>query len=243
MLPERYKVDFTSKHFDLVGKGLQRLLSQHLDKCVLRQFFAVFLQEAQDLYDACIDMQEQRTPYAAKGDILDALGRIVGADRLLWQYDDKSWFFYDRQGQGFDQVPVWCLKGPFNTYVAADDQTYALSILTKAKKNHTLTASAPEVIAAVKELFDFDISFEKMGPNRVRITVPSTISTTQLYLLTSGFSDLKVDDGRYVPFPATLDFSGVLMYVPGDFFIYDRDGRGFDQAPLAVGVNTEWRLE
>lgn len=240
MIPKSYEVLFDGVRFDLIGQGLQRMLSQFFDKCVLRQFFAVFLQEAQELYDACIDMQEARTLYAAEGEILDALGRIVGQDRGLWQYDDFSWFFFDRQGQGFDQVPMWCLYAPTSIRQESDDNIYKQNIIGKIHKNHTLTGSLPEVQARVSEVMDAGISFEKVGPNRVKIIAPSTLSTTQLQLLLLSYTDRRVDDGYYLPYPVTLDFDGLMIYVPGDFLIYDRNDRLFDVSPLAVGVPTEW---
>lgn len=241
-LPSVYKISFDAYRKDLVQQALDRMLSQHYNKCVLRQFVAAFLDEAQEAYDAIIDMQEQRTVYAAEGENLDALGRIVGEDRAPWAYDDSSWLFFDRQGQGWDQVAMWCLKGPLGQYTEVDDEQYRVNILAKAVKNHTLVGSIPEITNLVQYLLGTNASYEKTGPNECRIIVQDNISTTQLALLTRNYTDKRVDEGYYIPYPATLSFSGILMFAPGEFFMFDRADRQWDFAPMAVGVTHDWTI-
>lgn len=239
-LPYPYAIDFTPYRKDLLEQALNRMLSQHYDKCVLRQFVAAIIDEAQRAYDAIIDMQEQRIVYNAEGENLNALGRIVGEDRKPWTYDDSTWLFFDRQGQGYDQVVMWCINAPLGRYVEVEDQQYRINIIAKAIKNHTLVASIPEITYLINYLFDINVSYEKTGPNEVRIIVPDNISTTQLRLLTQSYTDNRVDESYYIPYPATLSFSEVLMFGATGYFMFDRDNRCFDVAPLAVGVNYDW---
>lgn len=235
-LPQSYNVSFERYTKDLVEQALNRMLSQHYDKCVLRQFVAAFLDECNELYAACIELQRKRTVFNASGANLDALGRIVGEKRSPWTYDESSWFFFDRQGQSFDQVPVWCINAPVGKTVYVEDPQYRTNIIVRAVKNHTLTSSIPEVTNVVELAFGTNVSFEKTGPNAVKLIVPSNISLTNLLLLTQGTDDERVDDRFWLPYPVTLSISDVTMFVPGDFFIFDVDRRGWDQAPLAVGV-------
>ncbi len=93
LIAAKYKVDFSGLRVDLVEQALGRMLSQHYSACVLRRFVAALVSEAQEFYEACIDLQERRTVYVAAGENLNALGRIVGADRAPWSFDDSYWFF------------------------------------------------------------------------------------------------------------------------------------------------------
>lgn len=235
-LSSSYNVSFKRYAKDLVDQALSRMLSQHYDKCVLRQFIAVFTDECQELYDACIELQQLRTPYLAAGENLNGLGRIVGEPRNPWIYDESSWFFFDRQGQSFDQIPVWCMNGPIGTTTTVEDSQYRTNIIVRAVKNHTLTSSIPEVTDIIELAFGVSVSFEKTGPNSVKLVVPSNISLTNLLLLTQSTDDERVDDRYWPPYPVTLDISDVVMFVPGEFFIFDVAKRGWDEAPVAVGV-------
>jgi hypothetical protein len=92
-----------------------------------------------------------------------------------------------------------------------------------------------------KIIIKINISFDKTGPNTVRLIVPATISKTQLLYLTRHYTDDRVDEAYNMPYPATLSFSGVIMYTPDEFFAFDRNDRIYDISPMAVGVTHEWR--
>ena len=228
-LSSQYIVDFSRYRKSLLEQALSRLLSQHYDKCVLRQFVTVFIEEIQELYDALIDLQEKRIPFNAENENLNALGLIVGEDRMPWAYDDTTWAFTDIAGQGADQERAWCKYAPLGLFLMVDDLQYRVNIILKAIKNHTLTSSAPEIINLVKLIFGLDISFEKTGPNTVNLIVPNGVSMTQIYLLVQASTNEQVDDKFFLPYPATLSIENVYMETSvGDFFIFDVENRGFD---------------
>lgn len=276
-ISDEFNVDFSIYDRDVVSEGLNRMLSQHYDKCVLRQFMAVILDEVQELYDACIDMQKQRIVYNAQSINLDALGRIVGADRRPWILDeDFEWFKFndysrrrDYEGifkfddpdtrfddahfwsygggtftydpvkvqdgkNGFDRAPFWVTGAVRGKYIDVDDEQYRVDVINKAIKNHTLVGSLQEVQSYIKRVTGLDVSFEKVGPNQVRLYVPSNISQTSLLRITRGFTDGRVDDGWYVPYPATLNIVEIVYLPAGGWFIFDREEHGFDQKPMAV---------
>ena len=236
LLPDTFKIDFSAEQKDLISAALTRMLGQHYNKCALRQFVAAFVAECQELYDACLDMQRLRSPYEAEGENLNALGRIVGEDRQVWNYDETSWMFADRQGQGADSVNVWCVNAPIGVSAAIDDTQYRFNVILKAIKNHTLTSSVSELLALIKLAFGLDMSFEKTGPNQIRIIVPASISTTQLILLTQSADDERADNQWFINYPATLDISQVLMFAPQNFLMADVENRGCDEAPVAAGL-------
>lgn len=241
-IPERLKVDFSNLERDLIEDGLSKMLAVFFDACTLRQFVAVFLREVQELYDAVIEVEKQRTIYYAEGVNLDALGRIVGQDRLLWQYSEDGWFHFDIEGQGWDQEPWWCRNGELGIYVEADDETYKTAIVARIVKNHTLVASVPELTQLVKLMLGIDVSFIKCGPNNVNLVVPTGIDKTALYLLTHSSDDTRVDKTYYIPYPATLDFCEKIYFIPEHPFFFDREeSYQWDTAEWAVGAYFNWR--
>lgn len=236
-IPEFYKVDFSPWRKDLVEAALKRLLSQHYDKCVLRQFTAAIMAEVQTLFDALLDLQERRTLYQAEGATLDAIGRIVGEPRKPYSYDEQRWMFADRQDQSPDSTYDWCLGAPFAAFLPVGDEQYRMNILARIVKNHTLTASVPEMERLTRLLIGSQVSYEKTGPMQVGIIVPSTLSQTGYAILTQASSDRRADNAYMLPYPATLNLSGLSVYVPNTFFCADRDERQRgDCAPCAVSL-------
>lgn len=236
LISEKYKVDFSGLKTDLVQQALGRMLSQHYSACVLRRFVDALVSECQELYDACIDLQEKRTAYVATGENLNALGRIVGADRAPWSYDDSYWFFYNRVTQGTDRAPLWCIGAPMEAYIPVDEEEYRLNVILKAIKNHTLVGSLPEVQNYIKMVFDVKVSFIKTGPNQVSVIVSPDVPVGVIHIIVRTFTDTRVDHAFIMPFPATLDFAKIY-FAPEGHFRFDRADRPTDNSPMAVGVN------
>ncbi len=231
----QYRVDFSKYRVNSrIERALGRMLSQHYDKCVLRQFVATLIKPFDELYEAIIDMQEQRTVYEAVEDNLSALGRIVGEDRSQWQYSEEFWMFFDRAGQGYDQSPMWVKGAPMGTYQTIDDNEYRINVVLKAIKNHTLTASIPEVTELIEMAYGIGSSFLKTGPNIVKPYIDSSVSTNTMYRLFQPWNDSTADRKFWAPFPATLSFDENIVFVPKNFMIFDVKGRGWDTAPFAV---------
>ena len=236
-IPSTYKIDFSPHRKDLIEQALGRMLSQHYDKCVLRQFVAAIMQEVNELFDCLIDMQEMRTLFMAEAENLNAIGRIVGEPRAPYQYDESKWMFVDRERQRPDTTTVWCLNAPFAAFLPVADEQYRLNILIRIIKNHTLVASIPEIEKLTSMATGTLVSYDKTGPMQVMAIVPSDITATAWNLITQARTDMRADDIFAFPYPATLWFRGTVMYVPGNWFSPDRTNeQRCDQAHCAVGV-------
>lgn len=236
MAYDQLKVDFKLEARDLVKEGLGRLVSRLSTSCVLRQFLAVILDECQELYDACLDMQRKRTLYEAKAYNLEALGRIVGQPRSGWTYDDSTWFKFDTAGQSFDQAQWWCTNAPLGSFVPANDTTYRMLILARIVKNHTLVASVPEITTLARLLLGFDVSFQKTKPYTVQLYVPDDSSKTDLFLLVNAVTNDLVDDTYMMPYPVTLSLEDHVVFMPSPAFIFDQvDGHQWDQGKWVIG--------
>ena len=57
---------------------------------------------------------------------------------------------------------------------------------------------------------------------QVGLIVPSTISTTNLLRLTTAINTRRGDDEYAVPYPATLNISGYIVFIPTNFFAFDK---------------------
>ena len=220
---EKLNVDFSKERIDLTAQGTGLMLAQFSNSCMLGQFFAAFLDEAQDLFDGILAMESGRTLYEAKGSNLDALGYIVGELRTAFQYSDLSYMWADRNSQGVDKIEVWVTNATLSDKVAPNDSTYRNRILGKILKNFTLAASVPEILNLISNLYGYDVSFIKKGPFTIDLMVPGTISTTVYSALTRFFDDLMVERNCYVSYPATLSIEDVI-FAPKNYFCADRMG-------------------
>lgn len=220
-IPARLEISFEVRQ-PLVISALEKLPGQYLKSCALRQFVSAFVGAAEELFTATLAMQKERTLYNASGENLDALGRIVGEPRAPYRYSEIRWFAFDRMGQPWDSTPWWCRKAPLAEFIPASDTDYRNTILARIIANHTLVSSIPELEGLLELLVGQWISFEKIGPMKVRPIIPATISTTNLYILVTCVSTRRVDDKYVVPYPATLNLTDDVVFTPSHFFCFDR---------------------
>ena len=125
-------------------------------------------------------------------------------------------------GQAWDSTPWWCRDAPLVEYIPEKDPVYRTNILARVIANHTLVASVPELEGLIRLVAGNLVSFEKTGPMQVGLIVPSTISTTNLLRLTTEINTRRVDDEYAVPYPATLNISGYIVFIPTNFFAFDK---------------------
>jgi len=236
-IPRKLQVDFSEFEIDLIDHAMNLLPMRYSKSHVMRQFLSTLVNEVQQLYDAIIELQRQRTLFDADGANLDGLGRIVGEDRTQYAYSDKSWVAFDRPAQAFDSMPFWCIGAPLAEYLPAKDSQYQKNILSRILKNHTLTGSPIELSRQLAFATGLNISFEKTGFMQVRLVVPSEISITDLINYTVPKDTRYVDSQYVVPYPATLDIAGFIIYAPSKFFCFDRaDDHQFDSGNFGVAA-------
>lgn len=221
-------ISFAHLRRDLVAEGLSLLLGQYQNSCVLRQFVAVFLRQCQDLYDAIIDMMEGRTLNTAKGVNLDAIGRIVGQERIAVGTDATDWMMFDTKDKAPDSIQCWCYGASLAQIGEMSDQQLRDWIVFKILKNHAFTCSMPETTRAISEFWGLNISFQVESPYTVSLYVPATVSSQQLYYLRKFTDTLRCDRDSLFPYPATLSFTENIYYRPKNSFWCDKDS------------NTQW---
>lgn len=235
MIPAAADVDFSGERKDLAGVAFTRVLEQFRGSPVFLQLIAVFVKEAQALHDALVDLQKGRTISVAEGASLDGLGRIVGQPRIAYQYSEDNWLFADRGGQGADQIATWCVGAEMAVYEPAGDSIYRTMAFAKAVANHARFGSVPELQDLTRLVTGENVSFERVSPMGVRLLVSSGVSLTNLNFILSFVTNMQVDDGPMIPYPATLALDDVTIFLPATFFCADRSIQGCDSAPVAVG--------
>lgn len=232
---EKLKVDFSTEYKSLIESALTRLPYSFVKSCVLRQFISALVSECEELYTSCVNMQEQRTIYNAKGEVLDAIGRIVGCQRKALVYYESRWFWFDRRAQPWDVTDFWNKYASLKGYRLYNDEEYRKRIVLQIGKNFTKFASVPEVTQFIKMATGQNVSFLKTGPMEATLVVPSTLTRDNYDLLVKPVSTLLCDDVYGVPYPVTLKFSGVVIYVPQHAFMFDRaNPYGFDSGHWAT---------
>lgn len=234
-IPEVFKIDFTRYDRDMTEDAWARTLSQFKASPVFKQFIAALVKNGpQWAYDEIIKQQEANTLYEAEGFNLEAIGRIVGQPRTPYQYDESSWFFSDRPGQGADQASAWVIGASFASNTPANDMQYRQMILARIVCNMTRFASMPELEYLARFTTGENVSWRRVGPMECEIIVRGGISRTHLDVLTKFTTTTECDDIPMIPYPATLNLSAVT-FLPEKPFIADRgDGHQADAGLVAV---------
>jgi len=219
---------------NMVDRMKSRMLDYFRKAPVEMAIIEGFASEIQALMTAIQDVQDLRTPAKAGGVNLDALGRIVGQDRILMDYSLIAWFAPDVDGQGPDQAPIWVTGAPLTESLLVDDIWYRLFIEAKIFRNHTKYGSIPEIQQAAKMAFNIDISFIRTGPMQVFLVIPRYFPLYVFNLLKIGMDPSSEINNLLLPYPMTLSFSGILFFPEEVFFAPDIAGHGPDVAEAAV---------
>lgn len=231
---DKLKLDFSSVRKDLVAAGLDRMLAQYKNSPLFNKLVSVWLKQCQQLYDAIVDLQEYRTIYRAQGSNLEALGRIVGAKRVDFNYNDDYYFTPDKTGVTPDNGYAWCINAPMAGWATQNDDLYRNSIWRKALSNFVKFGSVPEIQEIVSAYMDEPVGFETSNPFTGTLVVSADMGLTNLEILTYTQNTEQVEHQFRIPYPTTTDFEGVIFYVPQNAFAPDQENVGADLGRAAV---------
>jgi hypothetical protein len=235
-IPGKFKIDFSAlMKADLVAQAWSRMLSQFWASPVMKSFVAALIHAGPEAtYRKIVETMEAQTLYMAQGEDLEAIGRIVGQSRIPYQYDDSTWFFFDRPGQGFDQSPWWVEGAPLTSNAPAEDPQYRRMILARIACNFCRFSSVPEMAYLAEFVTGQKVSWRRAGPMEAEIMVSGNISRSSLDVLTKTATTTECDDIYMVPYMATLNLTRIV-FLPAKPFIFDRgSGHQFDAGSWAV---------
>lgn len=200
-------VDFSSLRFNLKKISESRLLSQYHDSKILKQLLGAFTEEIQELMDALVDLMEYRTISKARGSSLDAIGRIVGQPRTIYQYDSNFWFTPDDVGLSPDNGYWWMSPYPQALEQDMDDITYSKWLWMKILSNHNLFSSYPEIKEDIYDGLGEIVEIEQDGMMTGKIYCKNEISLTNYVLLDYHRNTNVVDNDFFFEYPATTKIS------------------------------------
>lgn len=236
-IPEKFKVDFSMlKSVDMVSLALTRLLSQHWNFPVLKQFVSALVRAGpEETYKKIVETMEAQTLYMAQGTDLEAIGRIVGQPRIPYQYDDSRWFYFNRPGQGFNQAPWYVSGAPMTGNTPAGDPQYRRMILARIACNFCRFSSVPEMAYLIEFATGQKVSWRRVGPMEAEILVSGSISRSVLDTVTLTKTTTECDDIFMVPYMATLNLTRVIFLPTKPFFFNRGSGHQFNAGKWSVG--------
>ena len=203
-------IDFSSIIFDLKEISESRLLSQFYDSKILKLLLGAFTSEIQELSTAITNLIKGRTLSNAEGEQLNAIGRIVGQDRMGYNYDADYWFAPDLDGVCPDNGFWWVQNEPQAVLQEMDDGTYRKWLWLKILENHNLYSSNPEIKNQILEGIQEVVGIEKVDPMEADIYVSKNISLTNKALLTYNKNTKLTDNDYMVAYPATTNINEVI---------------------------------
>lgn len=209
-------VDFTPYARDFRAIADTRLLAQFYKSDVMKQVIYAFADEAQELYDAIIELQRRRCVAYADGYWLEGIGRIVGQPKVQYEYDDTMYFIPDTAGQSVDQGIAWVQNAPVADTSAPTDDIYRMQILGKIQNNMNRFSSIPELKQQVGATLGIPISVElASNPAEVNILVTDAASETDKFMLESLRSiSINAEDAYFFPYPAGVKVAAIVTSNP-----------------------------
>lgn len=207
-------ITFDRYRIDTAAKACERLLSQFNNSTSgIQKFLNAMIEQTQSLNDIELTVLMDRTLESAHGVQLDIIGRIVGLDRPLVDSDDLLWFTWDatKTSQFWDTGPWFLSTAPTGNFVPVSDSVYRRFIVGKIFKNQVSGGTIPEVIAFIRIVFKVWSSVVLSGIMQVDILVQNTIDPLYIPLLDAIRSDSNVENEYFLPIPAAVEISSVIL--------------------------------
>lgn len=207
MSAEDIKTD--SIRFDMKAIAIGRMLSQFYGKKVLQLLLLAYIEEVQELSTAIADLIEKRTLNKAEGTQLDIIGKIVGRDRLSYNYGTDYWFTPDEVGVSPDSGHWWMSPAEQAVDERMDDETYRKWIWLQILENHNLYSAKPEIEKAIQEGIGETVGIQRTGMMDADILVNENISLTNKSLLAYNENNMLTDNDYLFSYPATTKIDNV----------------------------------
>ena len=205
-------INYSSIRLDLVTKAANYMLSQYNKETgsgVLNLLLQAYISEVQELSDAVADLMEYRSIAKARGNALDEIGRIVGRDRIMYNYDADFWFATDETGVQPDNGSWWCKDAEQAIADQMDDDTYRKWIWMQILENHNKFSSVPELEDAIYDGIGETVGIQRVAPMDAKILVSSQISLTNKGLLSYNRNTEQTDNDYLFAYPATTSINQI----------------------------------
>jgi hypothetical protein len=205
-------VSIVQPEVDLPERAVSRLLLQFRKSPLMIDLLQALISEIIALQTAFVEMINERGPAEATGENLNAIGRIVGQGREIFDYADLPWFTSDLQGYSVDEAPSWVAGAYLDGVYYADDTWFRRLIFARVARNFVRYGSVTEILDVIKKSTGYDVSFQKVGPMEVNLVVgPEVPQWAITFILRMGDNSF-VDNTAFIPYPATLRIVAVILY-------------------------------
>lgn len=195
---------------DVVSRIQSRPMSQFNEAANFQAVLKAFSDEVQELLNAIIGVIVGRSPAEAVGAQLDALGRIVGQDRMLWDFGTLPWFAPDNADARPDSSGVaWVSGVPSTSTYPAPDNIFRQLIEAKVFRNFCRYGSVPEIQQAVLWAFGINVGFVRTGAMEVTMKVPTGTPAHIVNMISQFFTDARMERRSLMPFPVTVNIANI----------------------------------
>lgn len=218
---------------DLLNRAVQRTLLQFRHSPVLQSILAAFISEVTALEIAAEGTITGRSPLDAVDVQLDGLGRIVGQDRIVFDYSLIEYFAPDVVGQAVDGAPAWVANAPTSENFIVGDAWYRQLIEARVARNFAKYGSVCENKEMAKLAFGVSVGFVRTGIMQVDVIAPSGTPNYVLNFLTAFNNTTNSDGVSFMPYPQTLEVNNAIL-IPEQPFAPDTVN-GADVGKAAIG--------
>ncbi len=195
-------VDYSEYDVDLFALAESRRLGDFNQACTMAGILTVETREAQECHNAILEVLSGRSLSEARGEQLNIIGELVGAERVLRNQAEINWFTPDRLGSGSDsEARAWLEGVALAGDLPADDVQYLTIIQAKIFKNHSKHGSIPELIQFVRILYNINVSFRKVGNADLLLIIPVNTPAGIVTTLLSEVNDDLADHQYFLPIP------------------------------------------
>lgn len=203
------ELKFDDITFDLKEISESRILSQYSQSPLYKLLLGAITSEVQELSDAITDLIKYRTIANAEGKNLDIIGKIVGIQRIGYNYDSSYWFKPDDEGSSPDNGNWWVQNAQQAIFEDMDDTTYRKWIWMKILKNHNLFSAKPEIENSIFDGINERVAIQRTGMITQDLYVTTSISTTNKNLLYLVKNTTLTDNQYLFSYQATTKIGNV----------------------------------
>lgn len=240
------KIDFDRLRLDFKRLARKRLLIQFRNSPILLQFLDILIEENQELFDCLLEVLQKRTLPEAEGVNLDAIGVLVGQNRLLQDIDLKNYFSPDYNNTTPDLAEVYVRGGStLDSSSTLQDGEMRRLITAKIFKNHAYGATVPEFRRSISLLADTSVSYMKTGLLTCELVISDKIDPTSLETLLMEINNNRIQSSYIPVIPSVVELVGDAIWIvptneenKGIAFMTDNDKAKPDSSVFAI---RKWR--
>ncbi len=214
-----------SENFNHIENALGRLATQYTEAETFKSYISALLAEDQNLEFETCEVIDKRNIDDAEGDVLDAIGELVGQDRVLVDSTTLGWFGFQTAtgAQGFDDGVFFGETLDINGNRELTDDEYRAFIRARIAKNSG-NGTIEDLIESIKLITQKDTAFVTEGIMTISIALQG-LTDNQKALVKN--TDL-------IPKPAGVRIEEFLTFEEGYFAVAGFSGAsGFDEGIIA----------